>query len=66
MTQLNLGNAYGTLAQVYEREENCELAIASFKNALKVYTHEAYPYMHLNTKRNLGMIQRFCTGSSEN
>jgi len=37
-TQNNLGTAYGTLAEVQDKVENCNKAIQAFQEALKVYT----------------------------
>ena len=38
MTQNNLGNAYGTLAEVEEKGENCRRAIGAYEEALRVRT----------------------------
>jgi t-SNARE complex subunit (syntaxin) len=43
MTQNNLGNAYGTLAEVEDKSQNCKKAIATYKEALRVLTEKEYP-----------------------
>ncbi|WP_299286865.1 tetratricopeptide repeat protein, partial [Thermoflexus sp.] len=54
MTQNNLGNAYGRLAEVRDREGNLERAIAAYREALTVYTPETAPLEYAATQNNLG------------
>jgi len=54
LTQNNLGAAYGTLAGVEEKAENCKRAIAAYEEALKVYTPERFPMYYGGTQNNLG------------
>jgi len=65
MTQNNLGNAYATLAKVRDTEENCQLAITAFQEALKILNLELYPEMHKIGQENLEKAQGFCAGSSK-
>ena len=43
MTQNNLGNAYGNLADVRDSEDNLKGAIRAYEEALKVRTVEKLP-----------------------
>jgi len=54
ITQNNLGNAYGTLAEVENKAENCKKAIRAFEEALKVYTPDRFPMDYAMTQNNLG------------
>jgi tetratricopeptide (TPR) repeat protein len=54
MLQNNLGNAYGRLAEVRDREGNLERAIAAYREALTVYTPETAPLEYATTQNNLG------------
>jgi tetratricopeptide (TPR) repeat protein len=54
MTQNNLGNAYGRLAGVKNKEANLEKAINAFQEALKIKTVEGYPIEYATTQNNLG------------
>ena len=54
MTQNNLGNAYGTLAEVEDKAENCRKAIRAFQEALKVRTLEKFPMDYATAQYNLG------------
>jgi len=54
MIQNNLGNAYGTLAEVEATAENCKKAITAFEEALKVYTLDRLPMEYAMTQNNLG------------
>lgn len=54
-TQSNLGVAYGTLAQVQDKAENCNLAIKAYQEALKVYTLDRFPMDYTETQNNLGV-----------
>ena len=53
MTQTNLGNAYRTLAEVREKEENAERAISAYEAALGIYTIEKYPVDYARAQNNL-------------
>ena len=53
MTKNNLGNAYSDRLKG-DQGENIELAIAAFKQALTVFTFEAFPQNWAGTKNNLG------------
>ena len=52
MTQMNLGIAYCQRIR-RERAENLELAIEAFRQALLVFTHEAFPEQWAMTQMNL-------------
>ncbi|MCD6451897.1 MAG: tetratricopeptide repeat protein [Acidobacteria bacterium] len=54
LTQYNLGTAYGTLAEVENKRENCTKAINAYNQAFEVYTIEKYPYDYAGTQNNLG------------
>ncbi len=54
MTQNNLGNAYGILAQVEDKAANSRKAITAYKAALTVYTRERFPMDYGMTQNNLG------------
>ena len=58
MTQNNLGNAYGTLAEVETKAENCKKAIEAFEKALKVYALEKFPMQYAGAQNNLGSAYR--------
>jgi tetratricopeptide (TPR) repeat protein len=60
MTQNNLGNAYTTLAQVEEKEENYKKAITAYEEALKVFTKEEFPELNKSVAQNLGILRAFC------
>jgi len=53
-TQNNLGNAYGTLAQVQDKPENCRKAIEAYREALKASTLDKLPIQYAMTQNNLG------------
>ncbi|HCN19418.1 MAG: hypothetical protein A2060_05110 [Planctomycetes bacterium GWA2_50_13] len=53
-TQNNLGNAYGNLAGVRDKEKNLGLAIDAYRDALKVHTLEAFPTDYATIQNNLG------------
>jgi len=55
-TQNNLGNAYGNLAGVRDKEKNLGLAIDAYRDALKVHTLEAFPVNYAETKFNVGLF----------
>lgn len=57
-TQNNLGNAYGTLAQVEEKAKNCRRAITAYEESLKVYTLKRVPKDYAMTQNNLGVAYR--------
>jgi tetratricopeptide (TPR) repeat protein len=54
MTQNNLGNAYRTLAEVREKDENAKRAISAYEAALEIRTIEKYPVDYAMTQNNLG------------
>jgi tetratricopeptide (TPR) repeat protein len=54
MTHNNLGNAYGTLAEVEATTENCKRAITACEEALKVRTLDRFPMGYAATQNNLG------------
>ena len=58
MTQMNLGNAYGGLSEVRDKEANLGLAIKAYQEALKVYTFEKFPQYYATIKENLGHVNR--------
>ena len=62
MTQYNLGTAYGTLAEVEAKAQNCKKAITALKEALKVYTKEEFPEIHRKVEHNLERLHVFCGG----
>jgi len=69
MTQNNLGIAYGTLAEVEGKAENCRRAIAAFQEALKVRTVDRFPTQYGMTQNNLGNAYRMLAeveGKAEN
>ncbi len=53
-TQNNLANAYSNRIKG-EKAENIELAIASYINALSVYTRDAFPEASAQTQNNLAI-----------
>ena len=57
MTKNNLGNAYGTLAEVKDKEGNCSKAITAFKESLKVFTEIDYPVLNESVKRNMELLK---------
>ena len=54
MTQNNLGTAYGTLAEVKDKTQNCQLALKAYQEALKVYAPDRFPIQYAITQNNLG------------
>ena len=58
MTQNNLGNAYGTLAEVEAKAKNCKKAIKAYEEALRVYTPERSPMDYAMAQNNLGNVYR--------
>ena len=58
MTQNNLGAAYGTLAGVEDKAENCKSAIQAYLQALRVSTLEQFPMDYAMTQNNLGNAYR--------
>ncbi len=58
MTQINLGTAYSTLAEVEDKASNCRAAITAFGEALTVYTLERLPMGYGMTQNNLGNAYR--------
>jgi tetratricopeptide (TPR) repeat protein len=58
MTQSNLGDTYRTLAEVENKAENCNRAIAACKEALKVHTLDRFPIKYAMTQSNLGDTYR--------
>ena len=58
MTQNNLGNAYGILAQVEDKAVNCRKAIAAYETALSVHSRERFPMQYGMTQNNLGTAYR--------
>lgn len=58
VTQNNLGNAYGTLAEVEAKAENCKKAVSLYEQALKVYTLDRFPVDYAMTQNNLGVVYR--------
>jgi tetratricopeptide (TPR) repeat protein len=55
MTQSSLGIAYGTLAEIKDKAENCEKAIQAYQESLKVRTLEDFPMQYAMTQNNLGI-----------
>ena len=53
MTQNNLGIAYSDRI-IWDKAENIEIAIASYRAALKVYTRKAFSQQWAMTQNNLG------------
>ena len=58
MTQNNLGIAYATLAEVKDKDQNCQLALKAYQEALKVYTLDLFPMDYVATQNNLGNAYR--------
>ena len=54
LLQNNLGNAYGSLAEVEDKAENCSRAMEAYNKALKVSTLERFPMQYATTQINLG------------
>jgi len=57
-TYMLLGNAYGTIAKVIDKEKNIEEAIIFTKKALTFFTKEDYPYTYSQLHGNLGINYR--------
>ncbi len=53
-TQNSLGSAYRTLAEVKDKDQNCQLAVNAYQEALKVYTLDRFPMDYAMTQNNLG------------
>ena len=58
-----MGNAYGTLAEVRDKEKNAKLAIAAFKAALVIFTKDSYPEYYKLVSRNLSYAQSQLTNN---
>jgi len=56
ITQINLGNAYRTLAEVEDKAENCKRAIKAHEESLIVFTLERSPRDYAATQNNLGIV----------
>jgi hypothetical protein len=57
MTQNNLGIAYADLP-TGDRAENFRKAVASFENALKIFTASSFPHEHRNASANLEDVKK--------
>lgn len=57
-TQHNLGIAYGILAEIKDKAENCMKAIQAYQEALKVYTPGDFLVQYIRTQKNLGNLYR--------
>ena len=56
MAQNNLGNSLSYQARQSEGAEGVRLldeSVTAYREALKVYTRDAFPYLHGETSRNL-------------
>ncbi|MEM3846020.1 MAG: tetratricopeptide repeat protein, partial [Candidatus Parvarchaeota archaeon] len=53
-----LGNAYWDLSHIENTKDNLHKAIASYNEALKVYTLEQYPKYYADTQNNIGTAYR--------
>jgi tetratricopeptide (TPR) repeat protein len=58
MTQNYLGNVYRALAEVKDKEQNCQLAIKACQEALKIRTLDPFPMQYAMTQNNLGVAHR--------
>jgi len=56
--QSSLGNAYGILAQVEDKKENCIKAIKHYKNALATHFKEKNPLAYAQTQTNQATVYR--------
>jgi len=54
ITQINLGNAYRTLAEVEDKAENCKRAIKAHEESLIVFTLERFPKYYAANQNDLG------------
>lgn len=54
LAQCKLGNSYSMLAEISDKETNCNNAINSFQKALEIYTIEKDPTNYAGTQINLG------------
>ena len=56
-TKNSLGNAYVNLAGVRDPENNLKRAIEAFKQALTIYTKQAFPKNNLITKQKIKKLE---------
>ena len=57
-SQNNLGAAYGTLAGIKDKTENCNKAIKAFQESLKVYTKEKFPEVYRKIEKNIKNVYK--------
>jgi len=58
MTYYNIGNIYKILAEVENKNENCERATSAYEEALKVYTQEQFPSECKKIKENIKIVHK--------